>query len=146
MYSVIKMKLTEREETTKYAQEKIRKYLENCDYTSALLLSHIYVDMRLRSLITDWLSPPEGKWKTTSKEILTELKFWQLKKICRQRELLCGDENKELEKLERKRNYIAHESKLWKSISPDERVQIEHLCRFTIQFLERTNRTNSQKS
>ena len=145
MYNLIEMKITEREETTIYTREKIKKYLGDRDYTSALLLSSIYVEIRLRTLLTDWLSPPKEKWEKVSKDILTKLRFWQLANLCADLGLLSGDEKRKLDKLRKKRNSIAHESKLWKQISNEEKRQIEQLCEFAIQFLERTKKTGSQK-
>jgi len=131
------MDKTEREETTEYASKKINSYLENDDYTSALLLASIYASIRLRTLLTNWISPPKDKWKQTS-EIL-KLNFSRLITLCTQHKLLHDNENKKLDALRKKRNEIAHESALWKELSDkEEKKKIKQLCMFTKNFLERT--------
>jgi len=126
---------SEREKTTEYASRIINSYLKNKEYTSALLLSSIYANIRLRSLITDWLSPPRNKWKKAS-EILT-LGFRRLVDLCDKLKLLHDNEKKTLYELWDKRCNVAHESKLWKKLSEKEKKKIDHLCKSTIQFLEK---------
>ena len=130
-------KLSQREETTKYASKTINSYLKNDKHTVALPLSSIYADIRLRTLLTDWISPPKRKWKKTSK-ILDRFDLWKLIGLCNEHKLLRDNEKKNLHALREKRNKVAHESDLWKKLSDDEKKEIENLCRFTIQFLERT--------
>lgn len=129
--------LSEREKTTEYASKTIDFYLKEDKHTIALLLSSIYADIRLRTLLTDWISPPQSKWKKTS-EILDRFNLWKLIDLCNKHKLLRGNEKKNLDALREKRNKVAHESKLWKKLSKDEKKRIEELCRFTIKFLERT--------
>lgn len=130
-------KPSEREKTTDYASKTINSYLNEKDYTSALLLSTIYAGIRLRSLITDWVSPPNTKWKKTS-EILDRTPFWRLVNLCDQLKLLEDHEKKSLDELWKKRCKVAHESKLWKKLSPQEAAKVDQLCKSAIQFLERT--------
>lgn len=131
-------KPSERKETTEYARKTINSFLENKEYPSALLLSHIYADIRLRSLLTDWVDPPENKWKKTS-EILGRIDFRGLVIKCDQLGRLDSDERESLEALNDKRNDVAHESRLWKNgVQPDEKKKIERLCKSAIKFLERT--------
>ena len=136
---VIEMgKPSERKKTTEYASKKIKAYLNDDDYMSALLLSSIYANMRLRSLLTDWVSPPKNKWKRTSSEVLN-LNFKRLIDLCNRLKLLHDKEEKNLHALREKRNEVAHESRLWKPLSEPEKKKIERLSDFTIQFLERTS-------
>jgi len=129
---------SERKETTEYARETINYFLEKKEYPSALLLSHIYADIRLRSLLTDWINPAKKKWKRTS-EILGRIDFRGLIIKCNDLELLDGNERKDLDDLNDKRNKVAHESRLWKGeLQPAEKKKIERLCKSARKFLERT--------
>lgn len=129
---------SEREKTTRYAVKQINRYLKppKPDHKSALLLSAIYATIRLRTLLTDWVSPPNDKWKETGK--LFNLKFAGLINRCKQHGLLIGKERETLDGLRKKRNQLAHETKLWKGVSPKEKKKIELLCKSTVKFLERT--------
>ena len=129
------MKKTERQETTEYASKTINSYLKD-KHTVALLLASIYADIRLRTLLTDLVSPKK-KWKQTS-EILDELDLFKLIKLCSKYKLLRDNEEKKLHRLREKRNKVAHESKMWKKLSDKEKREITELCRFAIGFLERT--------
>ena len=135
--------VSKRRKTAKYACKKIRDYLESeePDYTSALLLSSIYADMRLRSLLADWVSPStQDKWEKTSSEILNKISFRGLIILCKKFNLLTDKKDaKNLDDLREKRNKIAHESRLWKKLKGPEKKKIEWLCNFTIEFLERTS-------
>ena len=127
----------EREKTTEYASKTINSYLKKDKHAVALLLSSIYADIRLRTLLADWISPPPSKWKKTS-EILDKFDLWKLVDLCNKHKLLFGNEKKNLHALRKKRNQIAHESKLCKKLPGNEKRKIEELCKFTIEFLERT--------
>ena len=133
--------LPERIKTTEYARKKIKNFLKSGedDYTSALLLSSIYAELRLRTLLTAWMSPPQQKREKTSSMILNKLSFNQLIVLCNKLGLLQSEERKNLDALREKRNKVAHETRLWKKIPESEKNKIEHLSNFTIQFLERTN-------
>jgi len=135
--------VSKRRKTTKYACRKIKGHLESeePDYTSALLLSSIYADMRLRSLLTDWVSPStQDKWEKTSSEILNKISFRGLIILCKKFNLLPDKkDDKNLDDLREKRNKVAHESRLWKKLKGPEKKEIERLCNFTIEFLERTS-------
>ena len=139
--NVIKMvKLAEKKETTEYARKTINFFLKEKEYPSALLLSCIYADIRLRSLLTDWIGPPTRKWERTS-EILGRINFRGLIIKCDNLRLLDGDETRDLDDLNDKRNDVAHESRLWKGgLQPAEEEKIERLCKSAIKFLERTTR------
>ena len=63
------MEKTEREETTDYAKKKVNKFLKNKEYISALLLTSIYMNIRLKTLLTNRLSPAKEKWKETSNSV-----------------------------------------------------------------------------
>ena len=131
-------KPSERKETTEYAKETINSFLEEKEYPSALLLSCIYADIRLRSLLADWINPPKNKWKKTS-EIFNGINFRGLVVKCDQLGLLDNDEKEKLDELRKKRNDVAHESRLWKKgLQPTEKKKIERLCKSAIKFLERT--------
>ena len=129
--------LSEREKTTNVASTTINSYLKEEDYISALLLSSIYSQIRLKSIVTDRLSPAQDKWKRTTKNI--EISFRNLVKICYDLELLNVQERTDLITLWKKRCNVAHESTLWKKLSEVEKKEIAQVCNNTIQFLKRTN-------
>lgn len=130
---------SEKQETTKFAKEKIDSCLKNKEYPLALLLSHIYVGIRLRSLLTDWAKTPEERWKETSR-ILGRIGFRGCIIVCNQLGLLKGKERENLDELGRKRNDVAHESRIWKDkLQQAEVRKIKHLCKSAIAFLERTS-------
>jgi hypothetical protein len=136
--------LSEREETTDYAREKINLFLKNKEYHLALLIAYIYAGIRLRSLLTDWIKPQinepkDNKWKKTA-EIFKSLTFYGLLKNCEKLGLLVNDEFKTLDDLREKRNNVAHESRTWKNgIDLAEENKIKRICKSVIAFLDRTN-------
>ena len=130
-----------RKKTTEYASKIIDSYLHKSkpEYTVALLLSSIYADIRLRTLLTDLISPTtKNKWEITSSEILGKLNLMNLINLCYDHKLINKNQKKNLHALRVKRNKVAHESELWKRLSEDDQKEIENLCKFTIQFLEKT--------
>ena len=130
---------SEREATTNYAKEKINSFIENNEYHLALLIAYIYANMRLKSLITDWINPQKDKWKKTS-EIFGGFNFFRLLNKCKELELLVNNEYKTLDDLRKKRNNVAHESRIWKGKLPlREENKIKSICESVINFLERTN-------
>lgn len=131
----------ERKKTTQYASERIANFLKKGeeDYTSALLLSSVYAELRLRTLLTSWISPPQHKREQTSSLILNKLSFNQLIILCNKLGLLQNEERKNLDALREKRNKVAHETRLWKKIPKLEANKIDRLCHLTVEFLKRTN-------
>lgn len=130
-----------REKTTEYASKIINSYLHKPkpEYTIALLLSSIYADIRLRTLLTNWISPTtKNKWEITSSEILSKLNLVNLINLCYGHKLIDRNQKKNFHALRKKRNEVAHESELWKRLSEDDKKEIENLCKFAIQFLEKT--------
>ena len=132
------MKLSEREETTKYANNIVSSYLKKKEYTSALLLASIYVNIRLKSLLTDRLSPSKSKWRSVSKKL--NFSFNNLLDRCNRLGISKKyDFNpKYLKKLWKMRCSIAQESKLWKKLSEKDEENIEELCLSAKAFLEKT--------
>jgi hypothetical protein len=134
----------ERVETTRYATEKINSFLGKKEHHLALLIAYIYANIRLRSLLTDWIKPEinepkANKWKKTS-EIFKSLTFSGLLKNCKKLGLLDKDIFKTLNKLREKRNDVAHESRTWKNgVDIAEEKNIRSICESIIAFLERTN-------
>lgn len=132
------MRKPEREKTTKDAQIVINYYLKMQEHNVAVLVSAIYADIRLRTLLTDFISPSNRKWKQAS-EILDELDLSKLITLCKKNKCLIGKESKNLDDLRKMRNKVAHESKLWKKLNADEKKKIEELCKSALDFLKRTN-------
>lgn len=129
----------EKQEITTYAKEKINFFLHKREYHIALLLSYIYVGIRLRSLITDWAKTPEPKWKEASL-IFGRIGFRGCTIVCKQLGLLKGKEMQNLDELRKKRNDVAHESRMWKErLQQSEEKKIKSLCECAIAFLERTS-------
>lgn len=133
------MDLTEREETTRYARKKINSYLHSHDYISALLLASIYVNIRLRSLLTNRLSPTKDKWEKTSRVLDSLLGFNKLVNLCDHMGLIVDCKPKKLKGLWTKRCNVAHESKLWRTLQPEDKTEIAQLCKSAIDFLQKTN-------
>jgi len=131
------MKLKEREETTKYACSKIKEYLHEEDFTSALMLSSIYVNIRLRTVVTDRLYPPKRKWGNISRKL--DIGFNRLLNLCEELDLLYGFDKRILGNLWKKRCNVAHESRLWKQLSRRDKDEIESICKAAMQFLEKTS-------
>ncbi len=131
------MVLSEREQTTSYATKTIKAYLAKGDHISALLLTSIYLNIRLKSLLTEKLSPPENKWKTTS--ALLHIDFKRLVDLCNLLGLLKGYSSEKLKTLWDMRNKVAHESELWRDLSEKEQDEIVNLCESAIEFLKKTN-------
>jgi lysyl-tRNA synthetase class I len=127
-----------RESTSNSATEKINQMLTDNDYTSALLLASIYVDMRARTLITLQLNPPEGKFESISNILSSEVGFRRLINICELLGKIEHDEAEALGQLYGKRNKVAHATKLWKEVSEEEQAEITRLCNVAIKFLEKT--------
>jgi len=134
------MDKTEREETTDYAKRKIDSFLENHEYLSALLLASIYVNIRLRSLLTNRLSPPKNEWKKTAQVLDSLYGFKKMVSLCDKLGLI-PNKPKILKNLWDKRSSVAHESTLWKEeeLSDEEKKEITHLCKSAIKFLQQTN-------
>ena len=132
-------KKTEREETTIRANGLITTFLGEKQYTSALLLSTIYADMRLRSLIADTLSPPKDKWQEVS-DTLSNLSFNSLLTLCKRLGLSerYNFEIKPLKKLWKERCKIVHESMLWRELSEKDIEIITSLCNSAMDLLEKT--------
>jgi len=134
--------ITERRETTAFAVAKISGLIDAKDYTSAILLSSIYVEMRLRTLITLRLNPPQFNWECTSKAFSSLLGYSKLLNVCdkvgllKQRMKRCS--KKQLKALWEKRCNIAHESNLWRGITEGDEKEIVNLCNYAIMFLEDT--------
>ncbi len=135
------MDRTERVETTDYATKKINSFLENHEYLSALLLASIYVNIRLRSLLTNRLSPPKNEWKKISQALDSVYGFKKMVSLCDKLELIPTGKPRILKSLWDKRSKVAHESTLWKEeeLSDDEKKKITNLCKCAITFLQQTN-------
>jgi hypothetical protein len=125
---------TEKQETTEYAIKKIDENLAPERYNVAILLAFIYLGIRLRSLLTDQISPDKPKWKETHR-VLGSLGFRSLLKHCKEFDLITEDERDKLSKLADKRHYIAHESVLWRSLTDADVTNIKGHCEFAKKFL-----------
>jgi len=128
----------ERDGTTRNAIKAINENLNRDGYNAALLHSFIYVNIRLRSLLTDYLSPTQPRWKETH-SVLGSLQFPRLLKYCKDYRLIDESDKDKLDKLAHKRNNIAHESVLWRAPTPADIVNIEGHCQYAISFLRKTN-------
>lgn len=126
---------TERQETTEYAIKRINENLVPERYNVAMLLAFIYLSIRLRSLLTDHLAPSNPKWKETH-SVLGSLGFRSLLKHCKESHLITQEERDNLSKLGDKRNYIAHESVLWRALTDADIANIKEHCEFAKAFLQ----------
>jgi hypothetical protein len=136
---------SERVETTEYAKEKINSFIDNGEFHLALLIAHIYASIRLSSLLTDYkIKPKKGslkdsEWKKEAKKLKKNLHFSTLLKNCKNG-LIRNNEFTALTDLNKRRNEVAHESRLWKdNIQESEKNDIKALCKSVMKFLEDTN-------
>ena len=134
-----------REKTTAYARKTINAHLRRKEYTSALLLSSIYVNIRLRSRLTDYLSPTKKKWRKTH-TVLRGLNVSGLLRYCKKFGILSKQQCSGLDKLRRKRNDVAHESKLWRNPTLEDVKQITEICLFARDFLNGTKSSRVESS
>lgn len=133
------MDKTEREKTTEYASTKVKSYLASGEYISALLLASIYVNIRLRSILTYRLDPPKEKWKYTSNALDSLLGFSKLVNLCEELKLVHDFDLRKLKKLWERRCKVAHESDLWRELPKLDKNDITQLCESAIEFLQKTN-------
>lgn len=129
---------SEREETTEYAIKSIDSLLAGNYYAAALLLASTYSHIRLRTLLTDYISPPKDKWKETH-SILSRLPFYKLLAHCEKNGKLEQTDPTKLKNLQDKRNKVAHETELWKELNQTEIGEIKQKCEFVKDFLKKTN-------
>jgi hypothetical protein len=140
--------LSEKEETTAYAKEKINSLINNGEYHLAILVAYMYASIRLRTLLTDWIQPEKAqscddKWKQVS-GIFKNLSFSGLVATCDKLGLLKEAEYETLEELRKKRNNIAHESRTWRhGTQPAENEKIKRIRDSLFKFLERTNNSRN---
>src|SRR5207244_3309577 len=119
----------------------IDQFLNNHDYTSALLLSAIYAHIRLKSLLADKLAPHNiGNRKVAFKDLMDmRLDFYPAIQLCKASGIISPKQHADLQSLNSKRNDVAHESKLWRTMEPVDVSQIEGLCSRAKSFLQETS-------
>jgi hypothetical protein len=131
-----------RKKTTKLATAKINDFLDREDFTSALLLASIYVHMRLKTLITLRLNPPQKHWRDISNSFNSAnspLGYNSLLNVCNKLDLVENEDKNRLKQLWNMRNSIAHETELWKTITERKQQEIIELCHYATEFLKNTN-------
>ena len=132
---------SERKETTRYAKEKINLFLDSGEHSLAVLVSEIYLNIRLKSVLVDWIYRNKESnydvWKTTT-TLFDRVGFSVLVGDCKKLGILTNNEETKFNRLSHHRNVAAHQSKMWRNGLPQpEANEIEELCRFVIEFLER---------
>lgn len=134
------MGLTERQETTDYAVRMISKFLNDDDPISAVLLTHIYSNIRLRSVIADHLRGKDTgvAWKRIQ-DFLRVPSFSLLLRYARRHKLLVKDYLGVLDNLNSRRNFIAHESKIWRKLTPEDEEDLIAAVQTSVQFLRETS-------
>ena len=135
---------SERKETTISVTKRINDFLNRRepDYISALLLADLHANIRLRTLLNDWISPTECRnWEKISAQVIDYIPFPALLRLCKDNNLLKSEEDMEqLRKLRKRREEIAHQPRLWRGVTEaTEQKDFRDFCMFTIDFLERTN-------
>lgn len=81
------MKMSDRWHTTRFASTQVNNLLLRKEYSSALLLAFIYVDIRLTTLLTDSLSPSKHKWQEIA-DLVGSLGFRRKFELCKKKGLL----------------------------------------------------------
>lgn len=131
---------TARQNTTKYAVERIERELgENFDWITALFVSAIYVDIRLRSLLTDRLAPDKAKWEEVHRRLGD---LWGINRritLCNNLGLITDDVARNLKSLWDVRSETAHESRIWVELKEKDKERIGHLCEEATKFLRDTS-------
>jgi len=137
------LRKVDRLSTARSASTRLENLLSRKEYSAALLLAFIYVDMRLTTLLTDVLCSSEDNWEEIA-DIVEYLGFRRKVERCKKRGLLSAlrfSEKKldsELEKLREKRNDAAHETRIWKGLDAHEIQAVKRRCQFAQEFLEMT--------
>ncbi|MCW4023339.1 MAG: hypothetical protein NWF02_09295 [Candidatus Bathyarchaeota archaeon] len=136
--------IDERVKTTRNVTTKINAFLNGPepDYISALLIAELYLNIRLRTLLTNWISPTENRnWKKISNQVINHIPFPTLLRLCKDNDLLPSEDDVEkIRKIHIKRNDIAHYPRLWNGVKDkSEQKEFREFCKFTQDFLERTN-------
>ena len=125
---------SERKETTISVTNRINDFLNRRepDYISALLLADLHANIRLRTLLNDWISPTDCRnWEKISAQVIDYIPFPALKS---------EKDVEQLRKLRKRREEIAHQPRLWRGVTDaTEQKDFRYFCMFTIDFLERTN-------
>jgi len=123
---------------------KIDEFLNNRDYPSAILLSAIYVHVRLKSLLADKLARRDKeKWQVVFKDLKDmRLQFYAALRLCKASGTISLQQYGDLHALNKKRNNIAHESKLWRRIKTSDIDEIKRLCNCAKRFLQETSDMN----
>jgi hypothetical protein len=99
------MRLTDREATTDYAIQRIDLCLGQDEFATALLLSSIYADIRLTSILASYFSPTEGRWKDLSRSI-SRVPFRAKLKLCKEFGLVRKETRRKLSDLYDMRNDV----------------------------------------
>lgn len=119
----------------------IDSFQNSRDYASALLLSAIYVHMRLKSLLTDKLSRHDKeKWQVTVRELNDlRLSFYAALRMCRGAGIISHQECGDLDALKKKRDSLVHETVMWRTMSRKDANEIIGFCNSAKRFLRRTS-------
>lgn len=113
--------------------------MRDYDYISALFLSAIYVDMRLKTLLTARLSPRKNKWKDVHAQLGDLLGVNRRLSVCANLGLVSPAMVRNLKKLWAMRSEVAHESRVWQKLTNEDVRKIKRLCKAAMTFLEQTN-------
>jgi RNA processing factor Prp31 len=128
-----------RQETTDIATNKIIQMLnDKKDYTSALLLASIYVDMRIRTIIALQLDLSGQRFEEISNILDSQVGFRNLIGIIENMGKIKKQEADKLRELYTERCKVAHETTLWKDVSEAKQEEIKKLCNVAIDFLKKT--------
>lgn len=128
-----------RQETTDIATNKINQMLnDKKDYTSALLIASIYVDMRIRTIIALQLDSSGQKFEQISHILDSQVGFRNLIGIIENMGKIKKQEADKLRELYTERCKVAHETTLWKDVSEEKQEEIKKLCNVAIDFLNKT--------
>lgn len=119
-------------ETTKFAEEKIKAYVET-EPRVAIILSALYVHVRVKTIINHHLKKQGRAFKTLYEELdfSPSIKFAFALGVIDQRDY------SQMLNLAKKRNDLAHEGKLWRKDDPRLTREYQRLARDAISFLAR---------
>lgn len=121
------------------AREDIEYELEKRNYRSAVLISAIYLQTRLTTLMLRGLQINDGEARTRFKDVFNRITLGGLITNCDKTRMISGSEETMLSKFSHLRNDIAHDLEMWGPLSSKMKQAIKHWCNEVILFMEETS-------
>jgi hypothetical protein len=133
----------QRARTTNYVEETIQKYLEANEFAPALLFTSNLVHKRLKTLLALRLTRNGDDWREIHRRL--DIGFTVAVNLCELLGFVGGNTPKELKRLWKRRNQVAHETNSWKAMSETKKDETRRLCKSAISFLRMTDDEGTSK-